>query len=246
VALTIQHEIFSAGSWVAGKQCDPEVTSHVTRLRKIKAAELQGKHFIKVACGESHSVALTSEGELYSWGGTRHGKLGRAVPHAAAAPSNAPSTSAFGSSAASKAAQQALKAAAEAAAAEADKPMSFKVPGALALKRVVQISCGRLHTVVSTSEGQVFSFGGNEQGQLGLPGCKESDTPKLVAGKLTNVSIRSVVCGAFFTFALSGTSSRRSHACLCRILFLYFGVTTRDSRSVRMGRWIVRTVGSWR
>lgn len=222
VALMITHEIFSCGSWVAGKQADAEVTSHVTRLRKIRAAELQSASCIKVACGESHSVALTSDGELYSWGGTRHGKLGRAAPVAAAAPSSSSSSttfSAFGSSVAGRAAQQALADAAAAAAAS-EKPVSFRVPGAVFRnQKVTQISCGRLHTVVSTSDGGVFAFGSNECGQLGVPACKEgSDTPRAVVGgafaaagggasgadaSTAGVRIVNVMCGAFFTFALS-------------------------------------------
>jgi hypothetical protein len=38
--------------------------------------------------------------------------------------------------------------------------------------QVVEISCGRSHTVVCTADGQVFTFGSNDKGQLGLPHIK--------------------------------------------------------------------------
>ncbi len=129
--------------------------------------ELQGKKFIKVACGESHSIALTSGGELYSWGGTLHGKLGRVTPFAAAEKEKEKerekekekSSTKFGSAADKKraAAAEAAAAAASALAQQqsSQDPLSLKVPGALEMKKVVEISCGRLHTVVCTADGQV-------------------------------------------------------------------------------------------
>jgi alpha-tubulin suppressor-like RCC1 family protein len=138
---------------------------------QVRVPELQGKKFIKVACGESHSIALTSGGELYSWGGTLHGKLGRVTPFAAAEKEKEKererekekekSSSKFGSAADKKKAAAAVEAAAASASALAQQqqssqdPMSFKVPGALEMKKVVEISCGRLHTVVCTADGQV-------------------------------------------------------------------------------------------
>lgn len=35
-------------------------------------------------------------------------------------------------------------------------------------KRIVSIGCGQYHTVVATNEGNVFSFGRNDSGQLGF------------------------------------------------------------------------------
>mmetsp|Transcript_7429 Transcript_7429/g.10544 ORF Transcript_7429/g.10544 Transcript_7429/m.10544 type:complete len:81 (-) Transcript_7429:2391-2633(-) len=37
---------------------------------------LADRFIVDVGCGESHSVALTSEGEVYSWGGGSMGQLG--------------------------------------------------------------------------------------------------------------------------------------------------------------------------
>ena len=37
---------------------------------------LQGKHIRDIACGSGHSVAVMSNGEVYTWGQGEHGRLG--------------------------------------------------------------------------------------------------------------------------------------------------------------------------
>ena len=37
---------------------------------------LEGKFVTQVACGQTHSMALTRDGRLYTWGNGGHGKLG--------------------------------------------------------------------------------------------------------------------------------------------------------------------------
>ena len=37
---------------------------------------LQGKGVVEIACGGAHSAAITSLGELYTWGKGRYGRLG--------------------------------------------------------------------------------------------------------------------------------------------------------------------------
>lgn len=37
---------------------------------------LQGKGVVEIACGGAHSAAITSAGELYTWGKGRYGRLG--------------------------------------------------------------------------------------------------------------------------------------------------------------------------
>ena len=37
---------------------------------------LAGKQVVQIACGSSHSAAVTSEGELYTWGRGNYGRLG--------------------------------------------------------------------------------------------------------------------------------------------------------------------------
>ena len=37
---------------------------------------LQGIKIVQIACGDAHTVALTNEGRLFSWGGGGCGQLG--------------------------------------------------------------------------------------------------------------------------------------------------------------------------
>lgn len=50
-------------------------------------------------------------------------------------------------------------------------------------KKVVSIGCGQYHTVLATSEAEVYSFGRNDSGQLGLLSTESSVAfPKEVKG----------------------------------------------------------------
>lgn len=62
-------------------------------------------------------------------------------------------------------------------------------------KKVKQISCGSWHTVVTLQNGECYSFGRGEDGQLGLGDKNNRDTPTLINGlkdkKVVNVSLGS-------------------------------------------------------
>eukprot|EP00937_MAST-01D_sp_MAST-1D-sp2_P006200 g6200.t1 len=74
------------------------------------------------------------------------------------------------------------------------------------------VACGALHTVVATADGDVFAFGCNDKGQLGLghqtPACVRAANaapqrvPRLCGG--ARVRVREIVCGAYHTVALVG------------------------------------------
>ena len=52
---------------------------HNDRVNKLKPTlvqALEGVFISQITCGWSHSVALTSEGRVYTWGNSDHGKLG--------------------------------------------------------------------------------------------------------------------------------------------------------------------------
>ena len=58
------------------------------------------------------------------------------------------------------------------------------------------------HTVCVTEDGRTFTFGRNENGQLGLGDCQNRDAPTLVKG-LDGVRIVHVACGKTHTLFLS-------------------------------------------
>ncbi|XP_065335882.1 RCC1 and BTB domain-containing protein 1-like [Cloeon dipterum] len=80
-----------------------------------------------------------------------------------------------------------------------DDDVTFTVPkkisGSLEHKKVVQVSCGGNHTLVLTSEGEVYAFGENPRGQLGFETSGENEPfPRKVGGLLDGAIVTSVAC----------------------------------------------------
>uniref|UniRef100_A0A0B7B2U7 HECT domain-containing protein n=1 Tax=Arion vulgaris TaxID=1028688 RepID=A0A0B7B2U7_9EUPU len=79
-----------------------------------------------------------------------------------------------------------------------------KLVKSLAVRSVLQVSCGSDHTVVLTSEGMIFTWGSNAYGQLGLgKGAPPyQNLPELVSC-LKGIPVLQVAAGANHTFILS-------------------------------------------
>ena len=72
----------------------------------------------------------------------------------------------------------------------------------LSNKTVTSISCGDTHTLVATAEGELYSFGRNSSGQLGLNSTDDALLPQRVealAGKV----VSKVACGAEHSVVLT-------------------------------------------
>ena len=55
------------------------IAGHGDKVNKVKPTlvkDLDGVFLTQITCGWSHSVALTSSHEVYTWGNGDHGKLG--------------------------------------------------------------------------------------------------------------------------------------------------------------------------
>ena len=68
--------------------------------------------------------------------------------------------------------------------------------------KIVQVSCGRSHTLASDEEGFVYSFGQNKFGELGLDHDKEVTIPTKIS-KI--ISVAKVSCGRHHSAAIDGT-----------------------------------------
>ncbi|XP_056457919.1 RCC1 and BTB domain-containing protein 1 isoform X1 [Gadus chalcogrammus] len=91
---------------------------------------LQGKRFKEVACGSHHSLALTTDGEVFAWGYNNCGQVGS------------------GST--------------------ANQPSPRRVAGLLQGKAVVGVACGQTSSLALVDNGELYSWGYNGNGQLGL------------------------------------------------------------------------------
>ncbi len=73
LALSTEGDVFSWGEGDDGKLGHDNKHS-VDRPRVVEA--LRGKDIVDISCGGAHSAAITSTGELYTWGKGRYGRLG--------------------------------------------------------------------------------------------------------------------------------------------------------------------------
>jgi len=127
-----------------------------------------------IAGGYSHSLAVTLDNEILSWGKNNHGQLGITK----------------------------IK--------EVIKPTLIENKINLETnENIIQIACGQSHSILVTSLGNVYSWGSNAFGELGLPNKSVIDklfTPTKI--KFPNgIKIVKVVCGANINIALSSTGS---------------------------------------
>ncbi|KAM6441453.1 putative E3 ubiquitin-protein ligase HERC6 [Liasis olivaceus] len=175
---------------------------------------------IQVACGHYHSIALTKDGRVFSWGQNVHGQLGLGKEFSSQAnPCNISSLA--GIPLAQVAAGGAhsfvlshsgivygwgrnnahqLGLSQKTAKEQVFKPYSI---GALRNLEVTYVSCGDEHTAVLTKSGSVFTFGDDSAGQLG----RNSSTPKTGPQKVDEIDgpVSHVSCGSYHTLCVSAS-----------------------------------------
>ena len=103
-----------------------------------KIESLHGLVITQLACGDSHSMALTKEGYVYAWGEATLGQLG--LDDIRDLPKNTEN--------------------------KPYQPYPTRVQQ-LNNKKIIAISCGETHTLALTDSGHLYSFGANGCGQLG-------------------------------------------------------------------------------
>uniref|UniRef100_A0A2K5S1T3 HECT and RLD domain containing E3 ubiquitin protein ligase family member 6 n=1 Tax=Cebus imitator TaxID=2715852 RepID=A0A2K5S1T3_CEBIM len=162
-----------------------------------KITALTGIKIIQVSCGHYHSLALSKDSQVFSWGKNSHGQLGlgkefpsqaspqrvrslEGIPLAQVAAGGAHSfaLSLCGTSfgwGSNSSGQLALSG--HNVQVQSNKPLSI---GALKNLGVIYISCGDKHTAVLSQDGKVFTFGDNSSGQLGYSPNPEKRGPQLV------------------------------------------------------------------
>ncbi|MES2598788.1 MAG: choice-of-anchor D domain-containing protein [Verrucomicrobiota bacterium] len=186
---------------------------------------LEGKTIVQLAMGDSHCLALTTEGKVYSWGSSYSGQLGylggdgrSAYPvqtdagsslagktvvaiaaganHSLALCSDG-TVSAWGSNT-----QGELGAA---GGTQLSIPVQVNNTGVSALmgKTVTAITAGRFHSVALCSDGKVAAWGANSNAQLGNGFESGGSLPRAVVyGVLAGKRVLSVKAGPMHTLAL--------------------------------------------
>ena len=145
-------------------------TDNVTNHRVVDTTGvLAGKKIIAVATGSDHSLALDSDGRVYSWGYNFSGRLG-VGPHQ-----------------------------------DSNVPLAVDTTGVLAGKKIIAIAAGYDHSLALDSNGKVYAWGANDDGQLGNNSESNSLVPVAVntTGVLAGKKIIAIAAGKYFSLALA-------------------------------------------
>ena len=143
---------------------------------------LAGKTVVAIAAGAYHSLALASDGTVYSWGNNANGELGN------------------------------------------NSTTSYTVPVAvntvsgtsvLAGKTVTSISAGGYHSLALASDGTVYAWGSNADGELGTNSTVDSYVPVAVnmvngTSSLAGKTVTAISAGRFHGLALASDGAVHS------------------------------------
>jgi len=194
---------------------------------------MQDKRIVSVASGRSHCLALSAEGEVYSWGDRTHGALGHADESASAGPRRVETLARVESIAAGGITSAAVDdrghlftwGRAAFGGVEptvlgygwveptglgyelgpvAECQLTPKRVDALSEDRVVGVALGRGFTLAVTDAGAVFSFGSSEYGALGHGLSTSEVLPRLIEA-LTETGRRFVAVAAGNSHSLALT-----------------------------------------
>lgn len=182
---------------------------------------LEGVEVVRVDAGYSHSVALTADGRVFTWGYGFFGQLGNGQNEGSQVPIEVPAA-AFGSApirmvdagpytttaittdGAAYAWGRGLHGElGDGAAVNRNLPVAVDTATVAPGESVVDISAGSEHTVAATDQGRVLAWGSNVEGQLGDGSTDSANTPQIVdlvasAGS----AVVDVEAGAFHNLAL--------------------------------------------
>lgn len=152
----------------------------------MEVLSLKGRRVVQIACGDTHSAALLASGDLLTCGQYEHGRLGRQV-HRGRRPrdSNERENSSWFA------------------------PVAFPQTGT----RCTFVACGTAHTLAVCGPHELFAFGWNASGQLGVGDCRDRYVPVRVAyfdrislprgAALPPLGIASIAAGKLHSLACS-------------------------------------------
>nr|XP_046250580.1 probable E3 ubiquitin-protein ligase HERC4 [Scatophagus argus] len=199
-------------------------TNHTYIPRPLEA--LSNTPVSQVACGSQHSVALTKDGQVYTWGQDSRGQLGLGKRKLGAnSPQHLRSLSAIPLVQVAAGGEQSFALSVSGGVfgwgrndcgqlglgdtTDRHTPTSVHY---LNMKKTVHISCGKDHTVTLTKTGVVFTFGSGQYGQLGHNSFSNELRPRIVA-ELWGAKVTKTACGRHHTLVLTDSKKVYSFGC---------------------------------
>ncbi|KAG9492304.1 hypothetical protein GDO78_000687 [Eleutherodactylus coqui] len=178
---------------------------------------LQGYRVIDIACGsgDAQTLCLTDDDTVWSWGDGDYGKLGRGGSDGCKVPMKIDSLMGLGVTKVECGSQFSVALTKSGAVytwgkgdyhrlghGSDDHVRRPRQVQGLQGKKVIAIATGSLHCVCCTEDGEVYTWGDNDEGQLGDGTTNAIQRPRLVAA-LQGKKINRVACGSAHTLAWS-------------------------------------------
>ena len=166
IALASDGTVYAFGYNANGRLGNNSTSSSDTPI-KVVNGEYSGTSYlgdnssnkiISVAAGRNHSVALAADGTVYTWGSSDYGQLGN---------------NSTGTSSDESTPVKVLKGAYSGTTYLGDDSDN----------KIIAISAGMYHSVALATDGTVYAWGRNDEGQLGNSSTTDSSTPVKVVGQ---------------------------------------------------------------
>jgi alpha-tubulin suppressor-like RCC1 family protein len=203
LALSPDGHVYAFGANSSG-QLGNGTTTNATTPVEVKGVGGTGffSGVAAIAAGSNHSVALATDGHVYTWGGNTYGQLGNGTTTTATTPVEVegPGGTGFLSDVVAIAAGNSFTVAVTAAGhvyawgynnygqlgtgtTTTTTPVEAKgVGGTGFLSGIVAITAGASHTIALGADGHIYAFGVNSSGQLGIGSTTAKSTPVEVEG----------------------------------------------------------------
>ena len=226
LALCSDGSTYAWGQNIYGALGDGGSTSSSTPVAVKADGVLAGRKPGAVAAGSLHSLLLTADGSVFSWGYNFWGQLGNGSKTLSNVPVHVSTAGALAGRritaiAAGDAHSLALSSDGLAFAwgkntegqlgdgttTDRSAPVAVLTGGALAGKAVVAIAAGQDHSLALTSDGMVFAWGRNTYGQLGDGSTTQQTSPVAVSAPVgwTTDPIVAIAAGDSHSLALSAS-----------------------------------------
>ena len=189
VALTREGSVYSWGHGRSGRLGHGNEVSQPDP--KLIASPLLRHHRVCIICtGENHTLAVTASGHLFSWGSDRFGQLGfggaaSSTPQQASAGSSKNQSSSPGVGIAMPHAGSISTSSSNGGGGSGSGSVRLVLEPrrveSLRRHRVIGAACGDAHSICYTDEGELYAWGSNKHGQLGLR-ATEVSTNALAGG----------------------------------------------------------------
>ncbi len=174
---------------------------------------------VKIAAGDAFAVALTERGQVYTWGRNAEGELGlgdvrdRSLPTLVSnfvaneeivdvtAGSNFVVTLSKSGTIWTWGSNKRGQLGNGSSGGISMVPREIK--GSLQGINFTAVTAGRAHTLALSGSGEIYSWGGNDSGQLGLGDTEDRNAPFAILHRFTRSRIQSIATGAMHSMALT-------------------------------------------